>query len=110
VTVLPGFDFDWSLATPADQVVRWTLELPRSFTVHWQSGAGGFVERSVSEEGLERWKVSCFAAEDLLPAAEFLKACLAPLAAAPLAVHPVYADRGLGLSVGWIFWHPKEAA
>ncbi len=75
--------------------------------IHWTGGGGGTLEWTISELGLQRWKIVVGSIRDLETLERLLRDAFSELAKHEVKLHPVYHE-GRRI-VGWILWKPKEA-
>lgn len=73
--------------------------------IQWTGGKGGSLEWSLSEAGLQRWKIIAYDIQVLEAIERLLRDAFGPIAKHEVKLHPVYQE-GDHL-VGWVFWKRK---
>ena len=105
---MTDFDYEWGPTTDPERVRKVVAKLgSHVIRIQWKSGGGATIERSLSDVGLERWRVRAFQVRDLEEIEKFLRELLGPLANHAIKMHPIYQDTGFSF-IGWIFFHRKE--
>ena len=101
------FDYVFSEDTKPARLREISEQLGSSkISMQWISGGGGKLERSVSDVGLERWKIMVPKVSDLEAVEKLLIRAYGPVARHEIKMHPIYPAGDL--LVGWVFWKRKE--
>ena len=105
------FDYRWGADTSFEHIKTALAQVgDADLRIQWMDRGGAIIERSVSERGLERWKIESGSDEEIGIISEALSRLLAPLAIEDdLTIGALrYQQYGWPEFVGWIFWHWKE--
>ncbi len=82
------------------------LDVNFPILIQWTGQGGGTLEWSISEAGLQRWKIIAYDVQTLEAIERLLRDAFGPLAKHEVKLHPVYQEGDH--FVGWVLWKPKE--